>query len=147
MGIRPRPALSPARLYFPCSASPETAPKLPPSRSSYQVVCVDGVRCRSLMPCSLTQPLICSGDPVASGCNIAAILLRVDIVSLPGRNSYRLTCLSLGFRLLEPIAAFISVAVSLPGSPRLRYAQNFGAPFLAPPSLDRARMMVSIDHL
>ena len=50
---------------------------------------------------------------------------------LAGLTSYRLSCLSLRFRLLEPIAALTTIAVHLPAHRALTDAQNFGDAFLA----------------
>ena len=66
--------------------------------------------------------------------------LRLDLTArrrreLAGLTSYRLSCLSLGFRLLEPIAALTTIAVNLPAHCALTDAQNFGDAFLARPTL------------
>jgi hypothetical protein len=86
------------------------------------------------MPCSLSQPLICSGDQRIWR-NFASILLRVGHREFAGLTSYRLPCVSLGFRLLEPIAALTTIAVNLPAHRALTDAQNFGDAFLARPTL------------
>ena len=54
---------------------------------------------------------------------------------LAGLTSYRLACLRLRFRLLEPIAALTAIALHLPTHRALTDAQNFGDAFLARPTL------------
>ena len=75
------------------------------------------------MPCSLSQPLICSGDQRIWR-NFASILLRVGTVSLRGLLRIACTCLSLGFRLFEPIAALTTIAVNLPAHRALTDAKT-----------------------
>src|SRR5580704_19066122 len=66
--------------------------------------------------------------------------LRLDLTpqrrgQLAGLTPYRLACLSLRFRLLEPIAALTPIAAHLSAHRTLAYAQNFGDAFLAGPTL------------
>src|SRR5271157_463071 len=83
----------------------------------------------SLMPCSLSQPLICSGDQRIWR-NFAPIRRE-----LAGLTSYRLSCMSRRFRLLEPIAALTSIAAHLPTHCALTDTQNARDAFLAGPAL------------
>jgi hypothetical protein len=82
------------------------------------------------MPCSLSQPLICSGDQRIWR-NFASILRRIGAVSLRGLPAYRLSCLSLRFRLLEPIATLTPIAAHLSAHRALTDTQNAGDTFLA----------------
>ena len=75
--------------------------------------------------------------------------LRLDLTArrhreLAGLTSYRLPCLSLGFRLLEPIAALTTIAVNLPAHRALTDAQNFGDAFLARPTLAQCINLAAI---
>ena len=83
----------------------------------------------SLMPCSLSQPLICSGDQRIWR-NFASILLRVGTVSLRA-YSVSPVVLSLRFSLLEPIAALTPITAHLSAHRALTDAQNAGDVFLA----------------
>src|SRR6266446_6747263 len=71
----------------------------------------------SLMPCSNSQPLICSGDQRIWH-NFASILRRNGAVSL-----------------LEPIAALTPITAHLSAHRALTDAQNVGDAFLADPAL------------
>ena len=73
-----------------------------------------------LMPCSQSQPLICSGDQRIWR-NFASILRRNGAVSLR-LIPYCLACLGLRFRLLEPIVALPLIAAHLSGHRTLAYA-------------------------
>ena len=65
-------------------APPKTCAQVPPSRLSVPVVdLVDAFMAQSWIPCSLSQPLICSGDQRIWH-NFASILRRIGAVSLPG---------------------------------------------------------------
>ena len=83
-----------------------------------------------------SQPLICSGDQRIWR-NFASISRRIGAVSLRGLTSYRLSCMSRRFRLLEPIAALTSIAAHLPAHRALTDTQNARDAFLwlAPRSL------------
>ena len=54
------------------------------------------------------------------------------------------TCLSLGFGLLEPIAALTTIAVNLPAHRAMTDAQNFGDAFLARPTLAQCINLAAI---
>jgi hypothetical protein len=86
------------------------------------------------MPCSQSQPLICSGDQRIRR-NFASTLRRNGAVSLRGLIRIAWRPLSLRFRLLEPIPALPPIAAHLSGHRALAYAQNFSDAFLAGPSL------------
>jgi hypothetical protein len=58
--------------------------------------------------------------------------------------AYELDALSLGFRLLEPIAALTTIAVNLPAHRALTDAQNFGDAFLARPTLAQCINLAAI---
>ena len=115
------------------SASPKTAP---------QVAAIAFVIPDHLVDAFMAQLDALFAQPAADLLRRPAHLaqLRLDLTArryreLAGLTSYRLPCLSLGFRLLEPIAALTTIAVNLPAHRALTDAQNFGDAFLARPTL------------
>ncbi|MGA2313076.1 MAG: hypothetical protein ABSF87_12015 [Xanthobacteraceae bacterium] len=115
------------------SAPPKTAP---------QVAAVAFVIPDHLVDAFMAQLDALFAQPAADLLRRPAHLaqLRLDLTArrrreLAGLTSYRLSCLSLGFRLLEPIAALTTIAVNLSAHRALTDAQNFGDAFLARPTL------------
>src|ERR1035437_10844927 len=86
-----------------------------------------------LMPCSRSP-----ADLLRRPAHLAQ--LRLDLApqwrgQLTGLTPYCLSCLSLRFRLLEPIAALTPIAVHLAAHRALTDAQKAGDAFLAGPAL------------
>jgi hypothetical protein len=71
---------------------------------------------------------------------------RGQLAGLTGLTPYRLACLSLRFRLLEPIAALTPIAAHLSAHRALAYAQNFGDAFLGWPHACSAHKSGSDPH-